>query len=397
MLRPMKKMVCRIMAATVMLAVLLPLCWLPLCSAAGSASFTMSCNNTTPAPGDTVTVTVSVSSSTQIGALDMSVGYDGGKLELQGVSGFGNYTTGNPVVVSYYSQDGTTGLQSGQLVISFKVKSEVSGSAKLSLNVTECTDLEKNAIPKSSGGLTLNITQPPPPPPLSSVKTLSSLTLSNGSLSPAFLPSVTSYTATVENSVGSVTVGAKTTHANATVSGTGNYTLTEGQARAVTLTVKAEDGSTQNYTVSITRKKGVGAGNATSSTAAPSRAASSARSNASSTRSSVSSKQSDSSLQSAGSYDAPLTSEEASAGIVIAGAVEPSSSVAASAISSTYSEAETGKSKNNPLTYILIAAGIVAGIVAAGVVIIILVNRKMSQHENTIEDMSSDVYNYNEP
>jgi hypothetical protein len=93
---------------------------------------------------------------------------------------------------------------------------------------------------------------------VSSDATLKSLTLSEGTLSPAFSPSVTSYTVTVANSVSDLTVNASANDINASVSGADLYSLTVG-VNTIAITVTAEDGiTTQVYTITVTRKSGGG-------------------------------------------------------------------------------------------------------------------------------------------
>ena len=82
--------------------------------------------------------------------------------------------------------------------------------------------------------------------------TLKSLAVSAGTLSPAFNPEHTSYTTSVANSVSSITVLAEANHLKATVLGTGTKNLLVG-SNPFTVTVTAEDGSTKDYHVVITR------------------------------------------------------------------------------------------------------------------------------------------------
>ena len=98
--------------------------------------------------------------------------------------------------------------------------------------------------------------------------TLSGLSLSSGTLSPAFASATTSYTASVSNATSSITVTPTVNQANATVQvkvGAGSYaTVASGSAsgslslalgaNTVTVLVTAQDGSTtQTYTLTITR------------------------------------------------------------------------------------------------------------------------------------------------
>ena len=84
---------------------------------------------------------------------------------------------------------------------------------------------------------------------------LASLTLSSGTLSPAFKYNVTNYTAEVANDVTSVVVSAKPSNANATVeSVNGGENLAVG-ANRIQIVVKAENGVTATYTITVTRKE----------------------------------------------------------------------------------------------------------------------------------------------
>ncbi|MDC1440383.1 cadherin-like beta sandwich domain-containing protein [Planktomarina temperata] len=91
----------------------------------------------------------------------------------------------------------------------------------------------------------------------SSDATLSALTLSSGSLSPSFASGTLAYTALVSNSVSSLIVTPTTNDANATATVNGAspatpVTLAVG-SNPVTVQVTAQDGSTQSYTVAVTR------------------------------------------------------------------------------------------------------------------------------------------------
>lgn len=98
---------------------------------------------------------------------------------------------------------------------------------------------------------------------LSNVATLSALALSSGTLSPAFTSGTSSYTASVANSVTSMTVTPTRTQANATITVNGT-SVTSGSASGaislsvgsniITVVVTAQDGTTTGtYTVTVTR------------------------------------------------------------------------------------------------------------------------------------------------
>ena len=100
-------------------------------------------------------------------------------------------------------------------------------------------------------------------PSLSTDATLSGLTISQGSLLPAFSTDNLPYTATVPNNVASVMVTPTTNDGGATVTVNGDavdsgeaseaITLAPGVAIDITIEVTAEDASTQAYTVAVTR------------------------------------------------------------------------------------------------------------------------------------------------
>ena len=83
---------------------------------------------------------------------------------------------------------------------------------------------------------------------------LSGLSLSAGTLTPAFNAATTSYTASVATGISTVTVTATKSHADASVaqSPTNPVDLSVG-ATPITVTVTAEDGTTKAYTVTVTR------------------------------------------------------------------------------------------------------------------------------------------------
>lgn len=88
--------------------------------------------------------------------------------------------------------------------------------------------------------------------------TLSALTISSGTLTPAFDPSVKSYMASVGNSVDSIMITATANHTGATISGAGRKFLTVGD-NTIAITVTAEDDTTkETYTFTITRAGSTG-------------------------------------------------------------------------------------------------------------------------------------------
>ena len=101
---------------------------------------------------------------------------------------------------------------------------------------------------------------------LSADNSLKALTISPGTLSPAFKGSTTKYTATVDNSVTSIAVSATPVNEKATVeSVTGNTNLAVG-ANVVKIVVKAENGTTATYKITVTRQDAGNSGSAAATT-----------------------------------------------------------------------------------------------------------------------------------
>lgn len=101
---------------------------------------------------------------------------------------------------------------------------------------------------------------------LSADNSLKALTISPGTLSPAFKGSTTKYTATVDNSVTSIAVSATPVNEKATIeSVTGNTNLAVG-ANVVKIVVKAENGTTATYKITVTRQAAGNSGSAAATT-----------------------------------------------------------------------------------------------------------------------------------
>ena len=105
-----------------------------------------------------------------------------------------------------------------------------------------------------------NVTGPPPPVPLSPDAKLSSLTVTSGSLQPAFSSDVANYLVEVATSVTSVTVAAQPQNAGATVSINGQTATSQsvplgdpGSSTPIPIVVTAVSGSQNTYIVTVNR------------------------------------------------------------------------------------------------------------------------------------------------
>lgn len=122
---------------------------------------------------------------------------------------------------------------------------ETEGSASASVTV------KKKAASKPSGtttnkpsGTTAN------QPTKSSDNKLSSITLSEGTLSPIFDPGTTSYKVELPSTAATVRIDAKANDSKASVTGTGEKTLNAGD-NVIELICTAENGSANTYTVNV--------------------------------------------------------------------------------------------------------------------------------------------------
>ena len=121
-----------------------------------------------------------------------------------------------------------------------------------------------------------NVTGPPPPVPLSPDAKLSSLTVTSGSLQPAFSSDVANYSMEVATSVTSVTVTAQPQNAGATVNINGQTATSRsvpiglpGSSTPISIVVTAVSGSQNTYIVTVNRTALGGNNNLRSLTVTP--------------------------------------------------------------------------------------------------------------------------------
>ena len=113
-----------------------------------------------------------------------------------------------------------------------------------SVKVTSTSAVNANAT-ISAGTITVGGSTPTPK---STDNTLSGITVSTGTLSPAFAAGTTDYTVTVPNDVTSITVTGTKNNSKATVTGPVTKELTVGE-NVITITCTAEDGTPKTYKV----------------------------------------------------------------------------------------------------------------------------------------------------
>ena len=129
---------------------------------------------------------------------------------------------------------GTVSISAGSYCIA-GVDYDASGSASVSIvSASEPDDSEPDYTPSTPGK--------------SGNNALSTLTVSAGTLTPAFDPAVTEYILSLPQGTEKLTLTATPSDSNATVQGDGELTLQEGE-NTLPLVVTAENGDTKTYTV----------------------------------------------------------------------------------------------------------------------------------------------------
>ena len=238
----------RVIAAGIALLMML---WLiPSGVSALSASAALSGTGTVRA-GDTVTLTFSLNGGGIYGASG-ALSYDGGQLSLTGTSqaiggGWAVEFNGNTFVAYDNNLTAPINGRANLFTATFRVGNVTPGTR---LTVS-CTGVRASdgASEASIGTVSWTATVAEP---LSTDNTLKSMTVSNATVSPAFSPNVTAYSAQVPFEVSKLNVSAVANDAKASVS-INSPTLTPNGTTNVTVTVTAENGSQRHYVIAVKR------------------------------------------------------------------------------------------------------------------------------------------------
>lgn len=208
--------------------------------------------------GDTLTLSLRLSGE-ELYTFEGSVSYDTGKLTLLSASGslsgwtvdIDTESAGN---IGFLGIDDKLSAPINSrktvLTVKFRVKSDLAPGTTVRVKGTNITASDGEAdvsFPDTSWSIALS-------PPLSSDSRLSSLSVSETSLTPSFSSDVTEYTAaSVPFGVEALTLAYKTSDSDATVAVSGN-TLTVGD-NIVTLTVTAPNGDQRSYRITVEREQ----------------------------------------------------------------------------------------------------------------------------------------------
>lgn len=198
-----------------------------------AASATVSVSSATAANGEQVTITISVNGDEAIAMTDLWLSYDASILEY--VSGA---DVGGGGSIRLISSDNT----------SFKVvfKAVNAGTSAISVNTAQSMVgslyTDTMSLSASNGSVTVKA-----PATYSSDNNLASLSISPGTLTPAFSPDVTTYNTSVPADCSRLVISATTSDSKAKIS-TWGAALDPGD-NTTKITVTAEDGSKKVYTI----------------------------------------------------------------------------------------------------------------------------------------------------
>lgn len=207
---------------------------------AASASIQVSSSTNRIVVGKTFTVNVKVSSSNTIGTWEWTMNYDTKKLKL--VSG--------PSTVKDY---GDSKIKSK--TYTYKFKAIATGNASVSVKSAAVYDYKtEKTMSLTKGTKNINIiTQAQLEASYSKNNNLKSLSIDGLKLSPTFNKNTTEYKAEAGSNTEKVKVTATKEDSKASISGTGEHSVTEGDNK-IKVSVTAENGSTKTYTIIVTVK-----------------------------------------------------------------------------------------------------------------------------------------------
>lgn len=232
-------------------------------STVGSASIGYTVNNNANI-GDEITAKVNVNNvnvdSSNIGICGVggNISFDSDYLEFISATGMSS-----PYAVSVNKNNNykfagidftlSNGFSSATDIITLKFKTLKTGSTTLSLANVLLNDCNNNKLSVTPVSKTITIGTPVIK---DSNNYLSALSITGYTISPAFNKNTTSYSLTVPNNVSGVTLNATKESAKATLTGTGNKSLSVG-ANNISVVVTAENGNKRTYTITVTRQSAI--------------------------------------------------------------------------------------------------------------------------------------------
>ena len=204
---------------------------------ASSGYISVTSSRTSMVVGNVFYVDVTLSSSTPLGSLEYTISYDSSKVRLE---------SGQSTVM-WYTPNSSTYSQT----FSYTFKTIAAGSSNVSVKSYGAYAYDESLMSLSAGSVTVSaITQAQLEASYSKNNNLSDISVSEGSLSPAFNKDTLEYSVVVGSNVEKITIGASCEDRYASVNGTGEHAVSEGDNK-FELKVTAENGSAKTYTVTV--------------------------------------------------------------------------------------------------------------------------------------------------
>ena len=233
-------------------------------SKAADVNVTIALSASTVNVGDTVTATISVSGS-NISAYTIYVSYSSGILSYSSGSGMVSGGGGTAII---------SGTGAGSVSITFTAIS--SGTASISTYGDDAWSLDAASLSISHAGVNVTVVSPSSTEAPQATETpgntteattentteatteeeddgkcyLKSLSISPGTLEPAFSPRTTSYFVQVEEDVTAIDVNAIAEYSSSRVNVSGASSISQGE-NYITITVTSENGATKNYYIRV--------------------------------------------------------------------------------------------------------------------------------------------------
>ena len=219
-----------------------------------ASTLSISTSKSSVSPGESFSVTVSVSGGAGYVNLSASNGtLDSTKLDLMLQSSVTVYCTAG--------SSGTVTIYASGVIADYVTESDENKSASKSVTIKEPTTTVKDPLvnnkPAKEPGNTTSkpiTTTPKEETKKSSNNTLSELIVAEGEITPVFEKDVREYSLIIPYEITEVNITATPSDSKATVTIEGNKELKEGE-NIVTVKVTAEDGTTAEYVIKVTRAR----------------------------------------------------------------------------------------------------------------------------------------------
>lgn len=219
--------------------IFLALILLPIKIYAASVSMSLSCPNKANI-NETISCKVNVNTNTKVNGI-------AAKLNLGSAFSYVSFTPANGFTSYYNSKAGFSignndGKSGSYTVGTLKLKVLQAGS--FTLNSFDVSDTDGKAYTPANVSKSVTIK--------SKENSLSSLSITGQTLTPAFSSNTTSYSLTVDDKVTTIMINATKKDGNATVTGTGKKTVNYGK-NTYNVTVTSESGAKKVYTITVNK------------------------------------------------------------------------------------------------------------------------------------------------